>query len=158
MSPMFPLISCCCKCTHDESSMVKVDSKAVARPKISHDEVALADRSPKVVEAWKDRDESPERSGTEDREWNVRLSMPDGLRSGLGVARRRDLGVLVVRLVVVPGAADNWNTEHPNETILPGDHIIEVNGKGGNVSEMAAEVCRKMDYFDIKLRRPSKSD
>lgn len=91
-------------------------------------------------------------SDTVGRVWDVRLDIPDGQRSGLGVARRRDLGVLVVRLVVVPGAAHSWNLEHPSENIMEGDHIIEVNGLS-EVSSMAAEVSKKKDFFDIKLRR-----
>ena len=83
--------------------------------------------------------------------FEVDLRIASGRTPGLGVAKRH--GVLVVRLVVKAGVAEEWNNKHPERQILPGDHIIEINGKV-DLQDISSEVTKPLEHLRMTVRRP----
>lgn len=75
-----------------------------------------------------------------------------GEKLGLGVRMVPDVGALLVEVVQTEGAAAEWNRAHPEQAILKGDHIIEVNDKVGSPPHMVVE-CSKSKSAILKLRR-----
>jgi hypothetical protein len=60
-----------------------------------------------------------------------------------------------LKVVVVQkgcGAVAIWNREHPEQALVEGDVITEVNGKSGNIQEMVDE-CMRNELLHLTLRR-----
>jgi len=103
------------------------------------------------------------------------LTKMDALeRFGFAYANRKDLNVdgcerkeirplevLIVRSLMEDGLMCDWNIEHPDAAVLPGDRIVEVNGKH-TVYDMKQELrsksismqfCRFPAWFDVELTK-----
>lgn len=69
----------------------------------------------------------------------------------LGLDVSRDGEALLVE-GVSPGAAEWWNTCHPEEAVMPGDRILEVNGVAGDALLMV-QACRTAESLTLTVQR-----
>lgn len=81
----------------------------------------------------------------------VRTITVDKHGGELGLDVSRDGEALLVE-GVSPGAVEWWNACHPEEPVMPGDRILEVNGVAGNALLMV-QACKTAETLTLTVRR-----
>ena len=71
-----------------------------------------------------------------------------GVELGLDVSRDGD--ALLVE-GVSPGATQSWNFCHPEEEVMSGDRILEINGVAGD-SLLMIQACRTPQTLELKIQ------
>mmetsp|Transcript_51113 Transcript_51113/g.147470 ORF Transcript_51113/g.147470 Transcript_51113/m.147470 type:complete len:455 (-) Transcript_51113:6-1370(-) len=87
-------------------------------------------------------------------EYEARLDRKDETRLGLRIEVHQNAGCLVVK-EVIGGLAAQWNEDHPDVEIRPGDRIVEVNGIDGTPHDVHRlnEECKKRGVVALRMRR-----
>ena len=82
------------------------------------------------------------------REFTIVLEKQDNVSLGFNV----DIGnsVSMVVLTVVDGLLAMWNQAHPDMKVLPGDHVMAVNGLEGDAASMY-QACRDDDILEMEI-------
>lgn len=79
--------------------------------------------------------------------FNLKL---DGKKLGLQLVNRKGLAFVKK---VVGGAVGDWNDQQPDFQIMPGDQIIEINGRRDSYQEFLS-LCKNNNELEIVVRRP----
>mmetsp|Transcript_57438 Transcript_57438/g.136546 ORF Transcript_57438/g.136546 Transcript_57438/m.136546 type:complete len:134 (-) Transcript_57438:258-659(-) len=84
--------------------------------------------------------------------FNVKLDRTND-SSPLGIdCDRKDGVTLLVERINTPGLLENWNTNNESSKVVPGDRIVEVNGKSGDVFAIIEEL-KKQEPLSVKIMR-----
>lgn len=74
----------------------------------------------------------------------------DGKKLGLQLVNRKGLAFVKK---VNGGAVGDWNSQQPDFQIMPGDQIIEINGRRDNYEELIS-LCKHSNELEIVVQRP----
>jgi len=74
----------------------------------------------------------------------------DGKKLGLQLVNRKGLAFVKK---VVGGAIGDWNAQQPDFQIMPGDQIIEINGRHDSYQELLS-LCKHSDELEMVVQRP----
>lgn len=84
-----------------------------------------------------------------ERMYKVTLKKVEGQKLGLDVDYMAERSVLPI-LVISGGIAEQWNKQHPERKMTPGDSVVEVNGIRGNVALML-EKCKADPTLELTI-------
>jgi len=91
------------------------------------------------------------RVNTTEEERAIEVDHTSGQRVGLNIVPGKD-GSLEIVEIEDRGLIGQWNAENPSNRVLPGDRVVQVNGK----KEKLADECRKREVLRITLVRQTR--
>merc|ERR1712136_397184 len=91
----------------------------------------------------------------EDRVFEAVLDMSRGRHAGIGVMPTRRKKFLEVEVILDPGAAALWNSEHPDRVIHKGCRILKIHGVEDDVYEMVNKSYERNMEMPITVQVPT---
>lgn len=96
------------------------------------------------------QDNTPQEASTKNGEYTIRLDRTNGTRLGVDVDDQDGVSLLIDN--VTGGLAEEWNNNNPQNRVVKGDRVVEVNGVRGNVDALVVE-CQKQQVISMKIMR-----
>ena len=85
-------------------------------------------------------------------EFKVLVDKTDGQMLGLTLSSQRDRGYLKIKRVKSSGLVQQWNDDHPDLAVQPGDRIVEVNSIRNDGHQMREEIG-KDQILELVVKR-----
>lgn len=82
----------------------------------------------------------------------VQIDKTEG-KIGMAIAPDTKHDCLSVRKVMDEGLISQWNQENPDKQVIPGDHIVEVQGARGSSQELAKLIATAPGAVDMLVKR-----